>query len=41
MDNVESNFLVKYYYKTIKSILIDLISFFFIFFKYVIIQNKS
>lgn len=39
MDNIESNFLAKYY-KQIKSILIDLI-FFFYFFKYVIIQNKS
>lgn len=43
MNNIGSNFLAKYYYKQIKSILIDLI-FFFYFFKYVIfkiIQNKS
>lgn len=42
MDNIGSNFLAKYYYKQIKSILIDLI-FFFYFFKYVIfkiIQNN-
>lgn len=30
MDNIGGNFLAKYYYKQIKSILIDLI-FFFIF----------
>lgn len=37
MNNIGSNFLAKYYYKQIKSILIDLI-FFFYCFKYVIFK---